>query len=439
MAVRSQLQFAIRKRQPPKGPRLFLVCALGVSVLACLAIFLQSTRLFLPPQSYLSGAPHSKALPLFFLIEGAYIVAFVLLLLPLQRPRAFAVGTVCSTCAIHFAIGLLATLGVSLEGLWGFKFGTAWMKGVYPFLVIYLLMQMLLFIAVPLCYRDVLKGTVFFVLGGALALIPAFATVRLQKGAWLEYENYVKIKRGEFQNARDTVRAIGWCAIQYRAAHPQEGYPKTLEAMAGGSGCAQSWSLADEPDYTFSYQATLDSGYARSFFVQAIVRPDDQFDTLNYAMGPSGIVLFQGSKTPDLKGWQAIADRSALDNLFVLRDCLQEYAATHPGLGYPRLLTEVEGCFNSHIGGMHYDPSSANSSGNYSLTYTPAANDGYRLVRGYKMEYRCLDYGVTCLRSLYADQGGTNATTANRDATVNDPPAPECDLGPWGADDFCAE
>jgi hypothetical protein len=411
----------------------FVLLGLAASVLVCRAIFQESTRLWLPPESFLSGAPHPNKLAFFLLLQGGYLLSLVLLLIPVRAVRYLAIGIVLGTSIAHFGVEGLSAVAWSIESLWGFKFEMAWMKGVYPLLWFYVAAQFWLLVTAIIWIVTEKPRKWPFLFGGAILGSIVFSqSVELRQASWKNFQTYVSEKRREFQAGHDTIQAVGWCAIEYRARKPESGYPRSLEEIADDRACIKPWSLSGQPDYTFNYLPKLGTnGNVEWFFAQAVFKSDPQFESANYGIDPSGILLVLSPTDPGQLGWNRIADSSVAGHIRSLQGCLDRFAADHPKNGFAKHLAEVSKCSEFLRTSRESLPDTFITK-NYVFTYSAVDAGSAQPIRSYMLDTRCQVYGRSCIRSYYADPEKVTATTDNRAAKPTDPDAFDCELQSFG-------
>ena len=401
----------------------FVLAGMAASFLITATIFRQSTRMWLPKDSTLAGAPHANGPALFLLIQGGYIIGFVLLLLPKSWARSMAMGIVVATAMAQAAVQVLEALGMTVEGLWGFKVETQWMKGVYPLLLLSLGLQILLTLAtIVWIATEKEKNFLFASCGFVLGIGLLHQQLAVQKKAWNSFQQFVTEKRAEDKAAHEMVQAIAWCGIEMHSRSPEGEYPAALEHMQQGANCVKPWSFEGKPDYRFSYDLQYDANVKKeSFFVKAIAATDATVSLQSYGSDESGVLLVLANAYP---GWNRIADSSPAGYAEGLQNCLQHYAADHKETGFPRELGEAKSCALA-VAGAKQAKTNTFVFQNYLLTYTPASTSPP--VNSYTMSIRCEAYGESCVRNLYVDPQNVTGTSENREAMADDPASLPCE------------
>jgi hypothetical protein len=251
----------------------------------------------------------------------------------------------------------------------------------------------------------------------------------------------------EARAAHDSVKAISWCAIQYKTGHPQEGYPPSLDSLDSGASCPLRWSLSSTANYHLWYVPEKNfDGQVAHFSVQAVRErelPTEFNIRLNdYASDDSGIIYTSYRHPAPMKG---ITDASDGDiNVGVdiddLLRCVQEFARAQrftkghiTGDGdYPTNLAEMSQC--SYLLGVTVTDNSLRKRA-YLITYR-AQPENSQKIEDFQIDARCEDYGRSCVRNLFTDQGGKiHGTGENRPATTQDPLSPKCEF----TSDWCRD
>jgi hypothetical protein len=238
--------------------------------------------------------------------------------------------------------------------------------------------------------------------------------------------------------ARGIVRTIGKCVFQYAAAHPQEGFPGTLDQVGPtGDGCVRQEGELQVPGRVFVYEASSSSGNgardrfkARSKEVEKIPGtfglPDEMVDETG---------IFADVAGRDKRGF---AFSPGLNLISTIGDCLKRDFEASGGKSYPqnlRGILSIKGSYGTacvqpfqakelSVFGLWRNKFTYSS---YGFTYAATQKTGGQ-YKGFLLQARPQEYGREALRSYYMDEKGiVCATPEDRAANSADPDA-ACEL-----------
>lgn len=428
-------------------PHVLMVC-LGLTY----ALLMTAVLVFGIPQQWHEPASefvHNGAiypLPVVFLVtQATYLLSLSLLFLPNRESKSFAAGTALLTSALFLVYDVVVVLMTVFM-----VFSTKRWEVAF-FLLSWLLIpaHLLVVLGSWRLLKRIDVNASWFAAGMVFVLVYASATA----WCWTTLDHRFRATRDlavkEARTAHDSVKAISWCAIQYKIEHPQEGYPPSLDPLNSGASCPLRWSLSSTPTYHLWYVPEKNvAGQVAHFSVQATLEnelpPDFNIRLNDYASDDSGIVyaLYQDAKP--MKGITNGNDGdinvgSDIEDLF---RCVQEFGraqrfANNHLLGdgdYPANLAEMSQCWylrdlTSEVKGNSIRQRA------YLITYRPQKENS-QPIRRFQIDARCEDYGRTCVRNLYADQDGKiRGTGENRAAGAQDPFSPKCEFMSGWCDD----
>jgi len=385
-------------------------------------------------------------LPVVFLVtQGTFLLSLLLLLIPGEKHRSFALGTALLTSVLFLVPCDAVNAGITVFMLFSTK---GW--EVAFFLLSWLLIPAHVLVVAGswrLLKRMEVNASLF---AAGLILVVVYASVTVW--GWTTVDHRFRTAREqavkEARAAHDSVKAISWCAIQYKTGHPQEGYPPSLDSLNSGASCALPWSLSNTPDYHLWYVPEKNfTGQITHFSVQAVrdqdIPPDFNVRLItDYASDDSGILYALYKHPAPMKNITDVDDGDinvGVDIDSLLR-CVQEFARAQrfaknhvTGDGdYPTNLAEMSQCW--YLRGVTVTDNSLRK-GAYLITYR-AQPENSQNIEDFQIDGRCEDYGRSCVRNLFTDQHGKiRGTGENRPATPQDPLTPKCEF----TSDWCRD
>lgn len=430
---------ARRRFGPPGHSRTLFYGLISTLVMAAVLVFAIPQQWQNPASEFVhNGATYP--LPVVFLVtQGTFLLSLLLLLIPNIKHESFGIGTALLTATLFLIPcdlinALLTVFMVFSTKKWEVAF----------FLLSWLLIPAHIVVVLG-SWRLLLRLEVnrsFFVAGLVFVIIYASAAI----GSWSTLDHRLRAQRDvavkEARIAHDSVKAISWCAIQYKVEHSQVGYPPSLDAMNSTASCALHWALSSTPTYHVWYVPEKNVvGQTLHFSVRASRESDPPPDFNirgldDYVSDDSGIVYVLDRTAGSLKSIGDIndGDFNVGIDLHNLLNCVENFARakrfandriTEDG-DYPANLAEMSQC--------EYIRSASTVQGNtirersYSITYRPAEKR-HQQIEHFQIDARCENYGQTCIRNLFTDERGKiHGTGENRAATGQDPLSPNCEF-----------
>lgn len=239
------------------------------------------------------------------------------------------------------------------------------------------------------------------------------------------------------------VRAVAACLIRHKFLHPEEGFPRSLDAIKPDWNCdpklADPWGLHG---YWTLYSPMIDPDTHRAvdFRVQAIPLEtgawsgvDSRGEVLEYTAVRENVIAAQRSgKRPYKKAW---GREGIFPFAYSVRDSIREYMRTHDPQRAPDSLSGVqEYQWSSHVcedvDENEVDPQkriikAAQGQVCYKVNYFPPVSEA---ADTFALSVTCTSYGQECIRSYYMDNDGIlHATAQPRPATAEDPGLEPCE------------
>jgi len=235
-------------------------------------------------------------------------------------------------------------------------------------------------------------------------------------------------------DAHRALALLTGCLIEYRAAHPNAGFPATLSALPHDlqlpDGAACDSTLANPgavSDYTLTYTPQQNSSGSSFTDFRLLAMPLKKglprvdpmaVDSRGRIFAYTGwsVTDRQPDFTPQLV---ETPDDLFTSKVLILRGGIRFFMQKNGGAA-PASLSDLS---LPPANGTASDPD-VQHEGPYELKYVPAASDRTR----YSLSAHCQSYGNACIRSFFLDQNGeTHQASEPRPATANDPLIPDCE------------
>lgn len=272
-----------------------------------------------------------------------------------------------------------------------------------------------------------------------IAALPAAVVVMLLSATLVRLNSPATLQPIYQKNraAYVTVRAISWCAIQYRQQHEQTGYPSTLDDL-GTFPCRMPWSASVLPDYKFAYEPQGPSDRRNDFLIVAY--PSEK-PFLTYRSDASGLIYVEDVvdgrhykrliDSHDGTGDYSLPEQKEYELVGSLYDCLQVFADSSPETGYPADLRDIVSR-TTELTRCSYPPElrsvyrqAVNNTvrlRDYEYIYQPGPKSGSGRISAFELSARCVAYGRSCMRNVDGNQNGEfHGTADDRAATPDDP------------------
>lgn len=228
--------------------------------------------------------------------------------------------------------------------------------------------------------------------------------------------------------ASSAVSDVARCAIAYRDAHPDTGYPARIEKLAEVEGC-RSYSPSEIPRYTLSFESSSQRGGARrdAFVVRA--EPEGmQFPNFVWYFGDASGIVYGPRSEAEPESVRAVFGQDPGLFLSGVRWGVEKHLREQGS--YPPSLDQLRERGWLHDFQPPISPDEIVEPG-YSrvVKYLPRISPATGKVTGYEIESRCRPYGPkTCVRSyLMGANGDLHWTTENRSATLSDELVERCE------------
>lgn len=252
-------------------------------------------------------------------------------------------------------------------------------------------------------------------------------------------------------DVRKMLRRAQSCLYVYESAHPNEGFPKGLDALGlHGAGCFDSSAVGALIAATrIRYAAELpdSSGRVNGFWLVAEPMTENATWRQEYYADETGLVYrgdlrnrddsmtfhhkLPDSSLPPPRELLEVVD-SPVSKLITLRDCLAKYSGETPP-EYPRSLT-LHPCMRNAVDDQAVIDVDALPEGSivgasYLLVYRSRRLLSEHTAESYTVDVRPTEYGVDGVRSYWFDElGRIHCTREYRSATANDPVVDECEV-----------
>ncbi len=225
------------------------------------------------------------------------------------------------------------------------------------------------------------------------------------------------------QVVAQTVLMVDKCAYQYISRHSAQGFPPSLQAMKD-EGCLSESQLRAEPNFTIQYVSKPSQGRITNYAVFA--KPATIFDQnlFDFFSDASGIVYYTRR---DYQHPFAYQFGGSYDFGLLVR-CIKGTCHSGPFPDSLLQITNSQGRPCAADYAVDYSPSGVTYE-SYIVTYQTIAR-GLGGPNGLILTARPRQYGTGGLRSYIANEKyEIHATPENREATENDPLAPNCEFG----------
>ena len=232
-------------------------------------------------------------------------------------------------------------------------------------------------------------------------------------------------RRERHASVRALVETVRRCAAEWREAHPGQGYPPSLaEIGPRGDGCLAAAVVDGSPfNYRVRYLAgPLDAARERRLY-SICAQPTD------YSTAPAATFIGdeEGTFPPMAESsgdrpvdcWQAWGPSGYQIAARLVKQCLIEYAAANPAVGYPRdlaaLAAQTPRCLPPDF---RLDPAGAIEAPFDRIRYAPKPTAGGGAARGFQLWLQSKSMPANF---LYLDEGGILRAALGRDARPGDP------------------
>lgn len=229
-------------------------------------------------------------------------------------------------------------------------------------------------------------------------------------------------------DAEHNVALFAGCLLLNHSAHPERGFPASLDAPPPDWSCDIKFLPSAVKEYTMHYIPQVDpaDGQVVDFQVLAIPMKKGAPGYYAFMVDRRGLVFSDtmwGISGPRVRAATSEARTAKIEELSRnMENYMQQNSLTAAPVSLnPDAIRATYGA-EAHSGGENGTGVEVN---NYVVYYlAPKAANPSRFA----LSVQCQSYGENCLRSYFLDYGGIlHGTGEPRQATADDPPALECE------------
>jgi len=236
-------------------------------------------------------------------------------------------------------------------------------------------------------------------------------------------------------NAQRTITSLAVCLETNHSANPSAGYPSSLDPPPANWTCATKFATDAVEGFTFSYtpQTHAKSRRVTDFHLAAFPLYVD-VSSRAFMVDSRGISFAELALGTSTQYIGAFTGERRLSQIDQMKKNIDRYLKDHGLAAAPDALNaEIVGTdFGFEVPTVE-DNGMRLRTKNFVTWYLPpqAGNPG-----GFALSVQCQRYGQVCLRSYFLDYDGVvHGTGEPRQATVDDPPALECEQNDWPCKD----